>query len=192
LRTTLAILCLTTCLTSEAQAVFIDLRGLTISNPGNEYVSAGPVSVLLDPNVGDLTSSTTRFGIDAPGSADVPDLLDGGSGVSESLIFLFLLDVFVDSIVISEFDSSDAGVARIKGHPEVALGNGVNDLGGIRAGATSGNAIVWQGPNTSGGDLGFSIDGFNVRLTIVPEPSSLFLSALAGLMLIGWRTRSLG
>ena len=167
---------------STAEAVFIDLRNLPSLPPVAASVSVDGVTVTL-PGPG-LNSTATTFGIDGSGPNDKADLLDGGNGFGETLAFLFEQEVIVDSVVISQFGPEDVGGVLLKASPfsEVPLVNGVNQLGGVRVGRTSANFIYWRGDNTSDAGLGFSVDGFNVRL--VPEPSTavIFFSSLAGLV----------
>lgn len=153
--------------TSTARAVFIDLRNVETLHPTNPaaFVHADDISVLFQgPS---LNSTANRFGIDSPGANDKADLLDGGNGFAERLIFLFQQHVIVESIVISEFDTSDAGELAIKSHPSaIALNNGVNELGDIPANRSSAQFVYWRGANDTDTDRGFSVDGFHVRLDV--------------------------
>lgn len=153
------------CWIHPAHAVFIDLRNVEALHPTTPaaFVHKDGISILFQ-GLG-LNSTPTRFGIDGPGLADKADLLDGGNGFAERLSFLFQQHVIVESIVISEFDPSDAGELAIKSHPSaIALNDGVNELGGIPANRSSAQFVFWRGANDTDSDLGFSVDGFNVRL----------------------------
>ena len=163
-------------------ATFIDFRGL--SQPISPVTVAG-ITVNLSPN-GALVSTPTSFGVDSVGALDAPTLLDGGNGFAESLAFLFLQNVIVDSVVISAFDPGDAGTISIKGHPLVFVSDGVNTVG-LLSNATSANFISWSGPNVPGDLLGFSVDGLNVHL--VPEPSTVALAAFGFAILTAWGWR---
>ena len=160
----------------------------------HDYFPPG-VKWLLIANTGVFVSTADRFGIDGAGAADVPDLIDGGNGVPETIGFLLSTQdrnerIVLDSVLISEFDGDDAGTINVKNVPPliVPLADGLNLLG-LPVGQTSGNAIGWAGANSPSATRGFSVDGFNIH--VVPEPSSLALVAVgsfgaAGLVL---RTR---
>lgn len=141
----------------SAHAIFIDLRNLT-----GTANSASADGVRLSMFGGPFKSTATRFGIDSNSALDAADLVDGGSGSAESLLLLFQPNVYVDSVVISEFGASDAGVFSTKGGPPIALSNGTVSLGGFPASSSS-HTLAWTGTNVSGGGRGFSIDGFHVR-----------------------------
>jgi hypothetical protein len=146
---------------SYAHATFIDFRGRSTSL---NVASAGGIAVTLTRNVtGTFVSTATRFGIDASSPNDVPDLVDGGSGTAERLTLQFQVDVYVASIVISEFGASDAGTFTIKGASPAILANGVNDLALEFAARSSAHIVAWTGANSSGDDRGFSVDGIHVQ-----------------------------
>lgn len=146
---------------AEAQAVFIDLRGLP--NPVNS-ISVDGVTVLFSSSGGQRLSTVHRFGIDGTGSADAPDLIDGGNGVAEILTIAFPRAVFLESILISEFGPLDAGAFEVKGLGSFPLHNGANHFADVLLSGSSAHTIAWQGQNVAGDGRGFSVDGFHVRL----------------------------
>jgi hypothetical protein len=162
----------------SAQAIFFDLHGLgTIGGPG-KTITVNGISLFLDGSPL-LFSTSTHFGIDGIGGADVPDLLDGGNGSIEVLHFGFSNnDTLLDSILISDFGGDDAGSISIKSLQSlIPVSNGVNPINALVS--TSGHSIQWGGPNSPAAGRGFSVDGFNVHL--VPEPS---IAVLLGCVII--------
>jgi hypothetical protein len=155
---------------SPAHATFIDFRGRS----GNlNIASAVGLAVTLTRNVtGAFVSTASRFGIDTNGPDDVADLIDGGSGTAEQLTLQFRVDVYLESVVLSEFGASDAGTLTIKGASVVTLANGVNDMGLQFAARSSAHVIAWTGANTVGDGRGFSVDGIHVQ-PVVPFNADL-------------------
>src|SRR5262245_52435451 len=94
-----------------ARATFFDFTGIQVSPPPNAtIVTLDGIRITLSTDgTGNLTSTTTRFGIDNASGNDVADLIDGGGGSAEELVFLVTklvtpLAVVLDSVLISEFD----------------------------------------------------------------------------------------
>lgn len=153
----LFILLVAALMAAEAQAIFIDFRGLASPNTA----SGGGVRATMASAV--LKSTATRFGVDASSSLDVLDLVDGGGGFAESFSIQFSQQVYMDSLVLSEFDPAiDAGTFNIKAGTTFTLSSGENSLGGEIA-SSGANILTWTGANASGGGRGFSVDGVNVR-----------------------------
>jgi len=143
---------------SPAFAIFIDFRGL--ASPNN--VSGGGIQVSLGSAI--LKSTATRFGVDSSTVLDVPDLVDSGGSSGEAFSISFSPTVYLDRIVISEFDPDvDAGTFNIKGGTTFTLAEGTNNTGGVVA-SSSANFLRWTGALTIyGGRRGFSVDGVNIR-----------------------------
>jgi len=84
-----------------------------------------------------LTSTTTTFGVDGSGANDAINLLDGGNGTAESVLFLFNHDVIIDSITLSQFNGADAGTLNIKALGNFPLGPGTTTIGQIAEGGSA-------------------------------------------------------
>ena len=71
--------------------------------------------------------------------------------------------MFIESILVSQFDAVDSGSFDIKGVVTVPLANGLNNVGAIAA-RSSAHFLRWTGDFVSVMDRGFRVDGFSVRL----------------------------
>ncbi len=118
---------------------------------------------------GVFNSTASSFGIDQSNPSDDPNLIDG----VEILFLIFDQDVFLDSILISNFEGQDNGYLDLKSTATFPLASGIINVGGIRLKAGSTDYRV----GASNG--GFSLDQVTVRA--VPEPTVLGI-ALVGLM----------
>jgi hypothetical protein len=147
---------------TPAHAVFFDLHGLTPNQSLGYSLTLGGITAQVGGTGFLMKSGATTFGIDATSANDNPMLIDGGGGFAENFSFLFNPTVVFDSLLISQFDSVDSGRFDIKSGQQIALTNGVTDVGILAA--SSANYLRWTGDSVSGMSRGFSVDGFTVRL----------------------------
>jgi len=173
---------------SECQAVFFDLRGLSPADGFAYNLSKDGVSIQLHGSP-TLRSGATSFGVDSPGANDSPTLVDGGNGIKEQCDISFPSNEFFQSIQISQFTDVDSGTLTVKGVRTIQLANGVIDVSAIPT-PTSANTVAWTGDTISGQDRGFSVDGLTVIL--IPEPSTLALTVAVTVALPVRRRRQPG
>jgi hypothetical protein len=168
------------CVTLSAHATVFDFHNLgTLSS--TKSLTVDNITINLQASSGILTSTATAFGVDGTGANDAFNLLDGGNGTAENLLFSFNKDVVIDSVTTSLFDGADAGAVDIKGVGNFPLASGTTAIGQT-ADATSSNRFLWSGPLTPSDTNGFSIDSITVHT--VPEPASLALSLPAITLLL--------
>ena len=175
----------------EAHATFIDLRtggmtGFALDNPPSPglpltvAVAEIPGLNLTVASVGPAGSivngTASSFGLNSPGSGDEAALFDVDA--AESLTFTFDQDVLIQNIALNSFTGDEGfsagGVSFVNGD---APGNVFTFAdGGLSLAAGSGFTLAAAGP--AGTIVG--VNGIDV--VVVPEPSSLALLGLGGLM----------
>jgi len=137
-----------------------------------------------------LNSLSTSFGVDTDGSGDDSDRTEG----SESFTFVFNKAVTISQIDFIGLDSSatfvlDVGSTTIN-ISEGDLSNASSDI----YTPTGGDATTLSNI-TAGTSIGFSVSSGvvglqGISLNVVPQPASLALLGLGGLMLVTGRRRA--
>ena len=134
-----------------------------------------------------LNASSIGLGVNTPG-ADDPDGVDTGFFVGESISFTFNQDVSISDVAFADVDP-------VLG--EAVSFGGVN-LSGVDLGAstdfafpsplnvTAGSPIVF---NALSGD-GATIQGLTLTVESVPEPGSIAVLGMGGVLLLSRRRRS--
>ncbi len=135
-------------------------------------LSFGGLTLNASANTGVLNRTSSGFGINAAGSGDDTDMLDGGSGIAEAIDIRFDLDVLLDSFSVSAFGTLDRGRYTIDGTAVEFAMTGEQSLGLALLSAGSSLSIGFIDGN------GFSLDRVTVRRATVTESSSLALLCL--------------
>jgi hypothetical protein len=138
-----------------------------------------------------LNQTSSSFGVNVNGTTcgglEDSATIDGGC-VGEAVKIAFNSDVFVNSLGISNFGSTDAGVATIGALSYLITSTGLQSYGS--AFLAAGDSLLVAAGN------GFSLDNFTVTASALrtagpvatPEPSTLLLLAIgAGGMIRGRR-----
>jgi len=118
------------------------------------------LAMTLAANTGSLNQTSSGFGINATGSGDATDQIDGGAGINEVLTITFASDVVLNSIKLSSFSGADeASVTIGAGAGLPVTSSGVFDLGG--AALTTGETLT----------IAFVVgNGFQVDAVTVTRP----------------------
>ena len=120
---------------------------------------------------GIFNRTSTGFGVNADGSGDDTDALDGGTGVLESIDFIFDADVILAGFGVSGLGSSDRGIYSINGLAPVTFSaTGLYSLGQALLPVGQPFSIQFSAGN------GFSVDSLTVSAVEVSEPDSLWLA----------------
>jgi hypothetical protein len=135
-----------------------------------------------------LNQTASSFGVNVVGTtcggAEESALIDGGC-LGEAVAVVFDHDVFLNSLRVSNFGSSDVGLVTIGATTIDILSTGTHSLGNVFLTAGDPWSIAWVEGN------GFSFDNFTVT---VPEPGTLALlcgALVTGGLLRGKRTQRL-
>jgi hypothetical protein len=166
---------------SSAQAVFFDLRDNATLEPIDEVVSfnyaVGGIIATLTAGVGPpanggvLNSTLSGFGVNATGSGDATDMLDGVNGIEEVDI-TFNQNVTFTQLSVSSFGGTDAGEIVIAGGTPIPIATtGLQDVPDTAVSMGQSVIVRYVAGN------GFSFDSFEVT----PEPGTVLLLALGGL-----------
>lgn len=182
------------CASSMARAEMIPfdlggaLDGLAIDGAASDSLTVDGLTATLSANIGVLWATSGNFGINAPGGADAPDLLDADSGTSEFITITFDKPVTFTQLSLGLFSGTETvdltlGLNPVVTRTATSAATDVYDF-------TSGNFPMGNllAPGQSlivghGTGNGFSLEGFQVNT--VPEPSSLSLALpalIAGLL----------
>lgn len=120
-KTIVSVLGVSTLLTMNVSGVQFDLRDSSVEaldGSDSFSLSAGAITATLSAVVvggtGVFNRTSTGFGINASGSGDDTDGIDGDNGV-ESVSITFDFDILLNSISASGFSSSDEGRLVIAG-----------------------------------------------------------------------------
>jgi hypothetical protein len=179
----LAVICTAMC-ASSAHAVFFDLRDNVTLEPIDEVVSfnypvggiTATLTAVVGPpaNAGVLNSTLSGFGVNATGSGDVTDMLDGVNGIEEVDI-TFNQNVLFTQLTVSSFGGTDAGEVIIAGGSPISItSTGLQDVPDTSV--LTGQSVVVR--YVAGN--GFSFDSF----VATPEPGTVLLLAIGGLALL--------
>ncbi|MEM6458227.1 MAG: PEP-CTERM sorting domain-containing protein [Planctomycetota bacterium] len=154
--------------------------GLSLTKGG---VTANLTAIVTSPSTTVFNQTGGGFGLnsddDTTGTSDATSQLDGDEG-AESISISFTTAVFFDSVSVSSFGSGDAGSIAFTGpvaSPVAIDSTGSTDAGSVQIDPGDSVTIAYVSGN------GFSFDSFTV--TIVPEPASLALLALGGMLVTG-------
>jgi len=168
--------------TAFASPIQFNFRDLSI-----EALDEQPVLNLIRDGI-TLSASTASgvfnrtnagFGVNATGAGDDTDALDGNSGVSESIDFLFDTDVILNSFTVSGLGSQDIGQYLYNSLAPVEFTlTGLQSLGDVLLPIGNVLSIHYVAGN------GFSLDQMTVSPFTVPEPRTLFLFCVP-VMLLG-------
>lgn len=187
----LAVSCLAVAQTSDAAEIFFDLENDGLAGPALEstgtYTEAG-VTINATATEGDLNSLSTSFGVDGPASSATDDSDQIDNALGESIDFEFVFTDLAVSIVSLDFvgvggtDGGDAVFISINGGTALELETGVSGFSGSSDIYTPGTPIALSSGDvlTITAEDVAGIEGFT--LDVVPEPTSLALIGLGGLL----------
>lgn len=118
-----------------------------------------------------LNQTASAFGVNVEGTtcgagAEDSDELDNGC-VGESIDVLFSQGVFLNSLRVSSFGTTDRGTVTMGASSYLIAATGLHNLGNVFLAAGTPMNVAYTAGN------GYSFDNFTV--TAVPEPASLFL-----------------
>jgi hypothetical protein len=165
-----------------------NLDGLAIDGAASGALTVNGLTATLTANIGVLWATSNNFGINAPGGADEPDLLDADSGTSEFITITFDKPVTFTQLSLGLFSGTETvdltlGLNPVVTRTATSAATDVYDfssdsfpMGNM---LTAGQSLI-VGHGTGNG---FSLEGFQVNT--VPEPSSLSLALpalIAGLL----------
>lgn len=140
---------------------------------------------------GSLNHTASSFGVNhTGGSADESALIDGDEG-AEILQFSFDQDVTITQITLSSYSGSESATFTIGSFAAInlsplAAASDIYDFTTDNTLSTGSLALLtWVSGN------GFSVDSITVETmgAIVPEPSSVMLLGMSGIMLACYRSR---
>lgn len=169
-------------ISTSANAAFFDLRGtegLAIDGLVSGSTTVDGITATLTANSGVLNQTASAFGINADGSGDDTDTLDGGE-VVENIEITFDVDIVLNQIQLSLLSAGEEGSITIAGGSPISLtdtGAGDDEFNFSDTVLTTDSIVLsWVSGN------GFSFDDFSVSL--VPEPATMTFLAV-GLMGLG-------
>jgi len=158
--------------------------GMALDSQNSGSVTQGGVEMTATAGPGPFNATGSFFGINQSAGGDDTDGFDfeesGGPGVAEMITISFDADVFLESIRVSSFGSSDE-VTVSEGMNTIAVVSmtGMTSLGSYALSANTPFAIA-----TTAGSYGngWSLDSLTIStVTAVPEPTT-FLPLLAVLI----------
>ncbi|MEM1097775.1 MAG: hypothetical protein AAGH92_03190 [Planctomycetota bacterium] len=162
--------------TNHTSAAIFNFLVLGPINDRRTELTVDGITLTVGTASGELTSSSTQFGINGPTPDNEIDLIDSG----ETLGFGWSELVLVDRLFISQLDATDAGFFAVNGGTgsfrSFPLQNGINEIGGVVAGG--GTFLRWTGENLFDGRVGFSLDAIEVRPFPEPVTSVLVVAML--------------
>ncbi len=153
---------------STAEAAFFDLlgaQGAAVEGALSNSATVGGITATLTANSGALNQTTNRFGVNAAGSGDDADTLDGGEG-ADSITLTFSVDIFLEQIQLSVLSAGEAGLITIAGGTPISLldtGAGMDefDFNSNNLVLTTESVVLsWVSGN------GFSFDDFTVSASL--------------------------
>ncbi len=162
-------------------------EGSVIDGSPNGTVSKDGLSATLTANIGYLNQTTSGFGVNAPGSGDDTDAIDGVLGI-ESVTIMFDQIVTFDQLVLSSFSNTEEAALDISGVSIILSGtNPARDIYDFSLDniIPIGQSVILAFNNSGNG---FSFDEFTVtpadnsNPSVTPEPATI---VLLGIGLVG-------
>lgn len=190
-----AVLLSATMLELRATPITFDLRDTSAATEiESGTITRGGVTAtmipLVDKSSGTLNQNGSGFGINASGSGDESNQLDGDEGI-ESISISFNADVTLSQIALSSFTSTETGILKTGGFTAISL-SGTTDVYDFTSDnfLKSGESIALS----FGTGNGFSFDSFTVDAaspSTVPDslPFGFTAAVLIGVTLL---TRRIG
>jgi len=136
----------------------------------------------------ELNATSSSFGVNESGSGDATSALDTDNGVEEIRI-TFTVPGTVASATLVDFTTVDVstgdGFYDINDGSAIAVD--IDETTEVNTGITSGTTIDF----VAGDADGFGLTGLTIDYTLIPEPASLALLGLGGLLIAGRNRRSL-
>ncbi len=179
--------------TSHAAIITFDLRD-TLNTAAIESGSftQSDLTIILSSNQGVLNQTASSFGVNHPSSGDATSLLDGVNG-AESINISFDQTVNITSLTLSSYASGGAETASLTiasfSPIDLVAQATSSDVYNFSTNNVLNTAQIAQLSWLSGN--GFSFDSITVETiaSVVPEPNSILLLGLSGIIFACYRSR---
>jgi len=178
---------------SQAATITFDLRN-TLNTTAIEAgsVTQSGLTLTLTSAQGSLNQTSSSFGVNHPSSGDATSLLDGVNG-AETINISFNQDVIITSLTLSSYTHGGAETASLTiasfSPIDLVAQAAASDVYNfssdnlLNMGQTA--QLAWLSGN------GFSFDSITVETiaSVVPEPNSILLLGLSGIIFACYRSR---